>query len=149
MDARLQLHSIQSGFILATSTLDTRLYQTMTSRRMPDSLTELAQQLDQFAMERDWKQFHSPKNLASALVVEAGELLEHFQWITEAQSRELTPAKLDAVGAELSDVLLYLIQLSTALGIDPIAAAQAKLQLNALKYPIDRAHGTSKKYNEL
>lgn len=100
-------------------------------------------------MERDWKQFHSPKNLASALVVEAGELLEHFQWITEAQSRELTPAKLDAVGAELSDVLLYLIQLSTALGIDPIAAAQAKLQLNALKYPIDRAHGTSKKYNEL
>jgi NTP pyrophosphatase (non-canonical NTP hydrolase) len=121
----------------------------MTSSSMPDSLTELAQQLEQFAKARDWQQFHSPKNLASALVVEAGELLEHFQWMTEVQSRELTPEKREAVGAEVSDVLLYLIQLSTALDIDPIAAAQAKLRVNALRYPVDRARGTSKKYDEL
>ena len=116
---------------------------------MPDSLRDLAQQLDRFAKDRDWQQFHSPKNLASALVVEAGELLEHFQWLTEAQSRALTPEKRDAVGAEVADVLLYLIQLTTALGVDPIVAAQAKLQLNELKYPVDLARGTSKKYDEL
>jgi dCTP diphosphatase len=116
---------------------------------MPDSLAELAQQLHRFAQERDWQQFHSPKNLASALAVEAGELLEHFQWMTEAQSRELTPEQREAVGTEVSDVLLYLVQLSTALGIDPIAAAQAKLRTNALKYPVDRARGTSKKYDEI
>jgi NTP pyrophosphatase (non-canonical NTP hydrolase) len=116
---------------------------------MTDSLRNLAQQLDQFARDRDWKQFHSPKNLASALVVEAGELLEHFQWMTEAQSRELAPDKREAVAAEMADVLLYLIQLAAALGVDPIAAAQAKLKLNELKYPVDRARGNSKKYDEL
>ena len=116
---------------------------------MTDSLRDLAQQLDQFAKDRDWQQFHSPKNLASALVVEAGELLEHFQWLTEAQSRALSPEKRDAVGAEVADVLLYLIQLASALRVDPIAAAQAKLKLNELKYPVDRAHGNSKKYDEL
>ena len=116
---------------------------------MTDSLRDLARQLDQFARDRDWQQFHSPKNLASALVVEAGELLEHFQWLTEQQSRELGPEKRDAVAAELADVLLYLTQLATALGIDPIAAAQTKLKLNALKYPVDRARGSSKKYDEL
>ena len=116
---------------------------------MTDSLQDLARQLDEFAQARDWQQFHSPKNLASALVVEAGELLEHFQWMTEAQSRALPPEKRDTVGAELADVLLYLIQLASALGIDPIAAAQAKLKLNAQKYPADLARGTSKKYDEL
>lgn len=116
---------------------------------MTDSLRDLAHELDRFATERDWQQFHSPKNLASALVVEAGELLEHFQWITEEQSRALTPEKRATVGAELADVLLYLIQLATALGIDPIAAAEAKLKLNALRYPVDRARGTNKKYDEL
>ena len=115
----------------------------------PDSLHNLTVQLVQFAEDRDWQQFHSPKNLASALVVEAGELLEHFQWMTEAQSRALPPEKRDAVGAEVADVLLYLLQLSTALGIDPIEAAQAKLQLNARKYPVDLARGNNKKYDEL
>jgi NTP pyrophosphatase (non-canonical NTP hydrolase) len=114
-----------------------------------DTLQTLAQQLQDFALERDWQQFHSPKNLAAALSVEAGELLEHFQWLTEEQSRALTPEKREAVGAELADVLLYLIQLASALGIDPVAAAQAKLQLNAVKYPVDRARGNSKKYDEL
>lgn len=116
---------------------------------MPDSLNELSQQLQHFAQARDWQQFHSPKNLASALVVEAGELLEHFQWLTEEQSRTLPADKRDAVAAEVADVLLYLVQVSTALGIDPVAAAQAKMKLNALKYPADLARGTSKKYDEL
>ena len=116
---------------------------------MTDSLREIAQRLDQFAKDRDWQQFHSPKNLASALIVEAGELLEHFQWMTDEQSRELAPEKRDAVAAEAADVLLYLIQLTSALGIDPIAAAKAKLKLNEVKYPIDRARGSSRKYDEL
>lgn len=116
---------------------------------MSDSLRELSQQLDLFARERDWHQFHSPKNLASALTVEAGELLEHFQWLTEEQSRALTPEKTQAVGEEVADVLFYLIQLANALGIDPVAAAQVKLQLNAQKYPVDRARGSAKKYNEI
>lgn len=116
---------------------------------MTDSLQGLARQLAEFARERDWQQFHSPKNLASALVVEAGELLEHFQWMPEAQSRSLSSEKCDAVGAEVADVLLYLIQLSSALGIDPVAAAQAKLKLNAQRYPVALARGSSKKYDEL
>ncbi len=116
---------------------------------MADSLRELAEQLDRFALDRDWQQFHSPKNLASALVVEAGELLEHFQWMTEEQSRQLTSERRDAVGAELADVLLYLVQLAAALRIDPLAAAQAKLKVNEEKYPVDRARGNSRKYDEL
>lgn len=116
---------------------------------MPDSLSTLADELTRFAAERDWQQFHSPKNLAAALIVEAGELLEHFQWLTEEQSRSLTPEKRDAVGAELADVLLYLIQLASVLGIDPVAAARAKLELNALKYPVELARGSSRKYDEL
>ena len=116
---------------------------------MPDTLESLARQLEQFANDRDWAQFHSPKNLASALTVEAAELLEHFQWMTEAQSRVLSEEKRRAVGAEVADVLLYLIQLAGALGIDPITAAQDKLKLNAQKYPVDRARGNSKKYDEL
>ena len=116
---------------------------------MSDSLQALAQELAQFARDRDWQQFHSPKNLASALVVESAELLEHFQWLTEDQSRQLEPAKRDAVAAELADVLLYLLQLSTALGVDLVAAAQAKLKANAMKYPVHLAKGSSKKYDEL
>ena len=116
---------------------------------MTDTLEDLAQQLRQFAKARDWQQSHSPKNLASALIVEAGELLEHFQWMTDEQSRDLPPQKRDAVAAEAADVLLYLIQLTSVLGIDPIAAAQGKLKLNELKYPVDRARGSSKKYDEL
>jgi NTP pyrophosphatase (non-canonical NTP hydrolase) len=116
---------------------------------MTDSLRQLAQQLEQFAQERDWKPFHSPKNLASALVVEAGELLEHFQWMTEAQSTRLSAEQQAEVGAEIADVLLYLIQLASAVGVDPIAAAQAKMQLNAHRYPVDRARGNSKKYDAL
>ena len=116
---------------------------------MSDSIEGLARALQHFATDRDWGRFHSPKNLASALVVEAGELLEHFQWLTEEQSRDLPESSRSAVAAEAADVLLYLIQLCTTLEIDPIAAAQEKLRINAEKYPVERSRGTSKKYDQL
>lgn len=114
-----------------------------------DSLRGLAADMARFAEERDWGQFHSPKNLASALVVEAGELLEHFQWMTEAQSAALAAEKRDAVAGEIADVLLYLVRLADVLGIDPVAAARAKMALNASRYPVERSRGTSAKYDEL
>nr|WP_235972949.1 nucleotide pyrophosphohydrolase [Luteimonas sp. MC1895] len=102
-----------------------------------------------FADERDWGQFHSPKNLAVSLSLEAAEVLEHFQWLTEAQSRTLDDARRQAVAHEIADVLLYLLQLSDRLGIDPMQAAREKLALNAERYPADKARGTSRKYTEL
>lgn len=116
---------------------------------MNDSLNQLAQRLQAFAQARDWGQFHSPKNLASALIVEAGELLEHFQWLTEDQSRNLDAAKKQEVAFEMADVLLYLIQMGNELGVDLVEAAQRKVVLNEQKYPVEQAKGSSKKYNEL
>jgi NTP pyrophosphatase (non-canonical NTP hydrolase) len=105
--------------------------------------------LRRFAAERDWDQFHSPKNLAAALTVEAAELLEHFQWLTEEQSRSLPEDKRIAVSHELADVFLYLLQIADKLQIDLVAAAEQKLELNASKYPAAQARGTSRKYSEL
>ena len=116
---------------------------------MSTDLQQLQAELRQFAQDRDWNQFHSPKNLATALSVEAAELLEHFQWLTEEQSRTLPQDRLDQIGEEIADVLLYLAQLSDKLGIDPMEAAKRKLLRNAEKYPVDRAKGSSKKYTEL
>ena len=116
---------------------------------MTDPLDALAARLRQFAAERHWDQFHSPKNLASALSVEAAELLEHFQWLTEDESRRLPADKQEAVAQEAADVLLYLIQLADKLGIDLVAAAERKLEINRQKYPVDAARGTSRKYTEL
>jgi len=112
---------------------------------MSDSLAQLAQALQRFAAERDWGQFHAPKNLASALVVEAAELLEPFQWLTEAQSRDLPPDTKEAVAQEMADVLLYLVQLSTALDVDLIDAAQRKMVINARKYPVAQVKGSAQK----
>ena len=112
-------------------------------------LEELREKLRKFAAERDWDQFHSPKNLASALSVEAGELLEIFQWLTEEQSRALTPEMKAAVSDEIADVLLYLVRLGDKLGIDLADAARRKLAANAKKYPVDKARGSNKKYTEL
>ena len=114
-----------------------------------NDLQSLTQSLRDFAQARDWEQFHSPKNLASALSVEAAELLEHFQWMTEAQSRTLDADKTAQVAAEAADVLLYLLQLCDKLGIDLAVAAHAKLLVNGEKYPVALAQGSSKKYTEL
>lgn len=116
---------------------------------MNDEIQALQAALRAFADEREWEQFHSPKNLAAALSVEAAELLEHFQWLTDEQSRSLPETKRKAIAEEVADVFLYLLQLSDKLGIDPLEAAGRKLQLNAIKYPAERAKGTSKKYSEL
>ena len=106
---------------------------------------ELRNHLREFAEARDWDQFHSPKNLAMALAGEAGEVLEHFQWLTESQSRELPPDVRDAVALELADVLLYLVRLADQLGIDLPAAAERKIGLNAAKYPADAVRGSARK----
>lgn len=106
-----------------------------------DSLDALAARLCAFAEARDWQPFHSPKNLASALIVEAGELLEHFQWLTEDQSRALDDARKDEVAAEMADVLLYLVQLASALQVDLVAAAQRKIEVNERRFPVTGAGG--------
>ena len=100
-----------------------------------NSLDELACRLRVFADERDWEGFHSPKNLASALIVEAAKLLEHFQWLTQEQSRHLSPTAKAEVAHEIADVLIYLTRLADQLGIDMLAAASEKMAINARKYP--------------
>lgn len=100
-----------------------------------NSLEELARELRRFAGERQWETFHSPKNLAAALIVEAAELLEHFQWLTQEQSRELPPATKTAVAHEMADVLIYLTRMADQLQIDLLAAVSEKMAINALKYP--------------
>ena len=113
------------------------------------TLEELAGRLRAFAEERDWEQFHSPKNLSMALAVEAAELLEHFQWLTEQESLALPPARRAAVAEELADVFIYLIRLADRLGIDLLEAAGAKMAKNAVRYPVAKSRGHKKKYSEL
>ena len=112
-------------------------------------LDDLAGVLRKFADERDWGQFHSPKNLAIALNVEAAELLEEFQWLTEEQSRQPYQERLKRIKDEISDVMIYLVLLSDHLSIDPMAAAFEKIEKNREKYPAEKARGSAKKYTEL
>lgn len=114
-----------------------------------DSLETLRVQLAQFAAERDWEQFHNPKNLAMAVAGEAGELIEHFQWLTPEEAANLPPATRDEVALECADVLLFLVRLADRLGIDLAQAAQKKLVLNAKKYPVEKARGKATKYDKL
>jgi dCTP diphosphatase len=113
------------------------------------TLNHLKLQLRKFAAHRDWDQFHSPKNLASALSVEAAELLEPFQWLTEEQSRNLPPEKMQAVRKELADVLIYLVRLADKLDVDLLRAAGEKIAENAKKYPVEKAKGSTRKYSDL
>jgi len=108
-------------------------------------LVALDDAVRRFAEERDWHQFHTPKNLASALIVEAAELLEHYQWLTPEQSAALAPAGRDAVAREMADVFIYLLRLAQVQGIDLLAAAEAKLADNARRYPVERSRGSSAK----
>ena len=118
---------------------------------MPDSdrLEALQAKLRAFVAERDWDQFHTPKNLAMALVAEAGELVEHFQWLTPEQSAQLPAGTKAEVELEIADVLLFLLRLCDKLGIDPVSAAGKKLVLNAERYPVAKARGKATKYNKL
>jgi len=109
---------------------------------------KLLEQIRIFRQEREWDQFHSPKNLSMALMVEAGELAEHFQWLTQEQSRNLPPDKLAEVQDEIGDVLIYLANLCDKLAIDPLEAAHAKLKKNCEKYPALKLRGKAKKPRE-
>ncbi|WP_019569784.1 nucleotide pyrophosphohydrolase [Thioalkalivibrio sp. ALE11] len=120
-----------------------------TESRTSTELDDLAGRLEAFVRERDWEQFHSPKNLSMALAGEAGELIEHFQWLTEERSRELSDAEREAVQAEIADVQIYLLLLARGLGIDVVQAANEKLTVNEQKYPVDKARGSARKYTDL
>lgn len=123
-----------------------------------DSLKTLTNKLREFAAVRDWDQFHSPKNLSMALIVEAAELVEHFQWLTEEQTRQLCRSlaegketlhkKHQEIAYELADIFIYLIRIADKLGVDLVQTAEEKIVLNEKKYPIEKAKGSAKKYNE-
>jgi dCTP diphosphatase len=113
-----------------------------------DSLDTLRQHLREFAAARAWERFHTPKNLAMALSVEAAELLEPFQWLTPEQSQNLSPEQLEAVRQEIADVLIYLTRLADLLDIDLLQAATDKLVINARKYPAASVYGNAIKYSE-
>ena len=115
--------------------------------RQSRTIGELENEVRRFAQARDWEQFHTPKNLAMALAVEAAELLEHFQWATPADSARLPATKKRAVAQEIADVLIYLVRLSDVLGIDALSAAFSKITVNARKYPVSRARGSAVKYS--
>ena len=121
------------------------------SANTPDADTFLVirDALRRFAAERDWDQFHSPKNLAAALCVEAAELLEHFQWLTDDASKLLSAGQLEKVQEEMADVLLYLIRLADKLDVNLLEAAARKIEINSRNYPPDKARGSSRKYTEL
>ncbi len=113
-----------------------------------DSLETLRDCLRIFADERDWNKFHTPKNLSMALIAEAAELIEHFQWVEGDSSHVLEDTTRLAVEQELADILIYLVRISDKLGIDLLQAAEAKIEINAKKYPADKVRGSSKKYTE-
>jgi NTP pyrophosphatase (non-canonical NTP hydrolase) len=119
-----------------------------------DSKTTVAQLKDlvlAFARERDWEQFHAPKNLSMAMAAEAAELMEHFLWASPGESRAIAadPAKRARIAEELADVAIYALEFANATGLDLAAAIGAKIEANARKYPVEKARGRSAKYTEL
>ena len=120
----------------------------MTIHNNTDSLLSLIGRINSFVEERDWAQFHSPKNLAMAMIVEAAEVVEHFQWMSEQESRDLDEPTKEKVGQELSDTLVYLLRIAEVCGIDLIAAANKKIDLNAQKYPVEKCKGSNAKYTD-
>lgn len=113
-----------------------------------DGFQALILRLRQFAADRDWDRFHSPKNLAMALTGEAGELAAEFQWLTETESQELDPERMVRVQQEAADVLIYLVRLADKLQFDLLCAANEKIEHNSRKYPADQVRGSARKYNE-
>ena len=115
---------------------------------MKDSLENLRARINAFVAEREWAQFHTPKNLAMAMIVEAAELVEQFQWDTPSESQQLSPEKREAVAHELADTFVYLLRLAEVLEIDLIEATNQKIDLNAQKYPVEQAKGSNVKYTK-
>ena len=106
----------------------------------------LKEKIRKFVADRDWDQYHTPKNLSMALIAECGELVEHFQWLTEAESADIPPEGLEEISHEIADVFVYLLRLSDKLGIDMVEAVNRKMLLNEEKYPADEVRGSAKKY---
>ena len=115
---------------------------------MADALRTLQERLAAFAAARDWEQFHSPKNLAMALSVEAAELVEEFQWLTDEQSRNLDADRRERVRLELADVFIYLLRMADRLDVDLLRAAADKIALNEQKYPAEHVRGQARKYTD-
>lgn len=115
------------------------------------TIAELKTRLLAFVRERDWEQFHTPKNLSMALAAETGELMEHFLWATPEQSHAIAnePAKRSKIADELADVVIYALEFANITGLDVAAAIEAKMAANAKKYPVEKARGRSDKYTEL
>jgi NTP pyrophosphatase (non-canonical NTP hydrolase) len=116
---------------------------------MADSLAELQNAIDAFVEERNWAQFHTPKNVAMGIAIEAAEIMEHFFWCTGEESYSLPKEKRAEVANEIGDVLIYLLRLGQVLDMDIIAAARDKLVVNAEKYPVGKAKGRATKYVDL
>ncbi len=112
-------------------------------------ITEILQEIRSFRDERDWMQFHNPKDLAAAISIESSELLELFLWKTDEQTERELDSKRDAIADEIADIAIYLFELADNLGIELFGAMQSKLQKNAAKYPVDKAKGSSRKYTDL
>ncbi len=113
-----------------------------------DSLKALNARLSRFARERNWEQFHSPKNLVMALIAECAELVEHFQWLSEAQSLDLSPAKKEEIALEMADILIYLVRCSDRLDIDLLEATRRKIQINEERYPVHKVYGDARRASE-
>ena len=116
---------------------------------MSSELEEIKLRLREFAKERDWDQFHSPKNFSMALIVECAELVEHFQWLTDEKSKHLPEETLDEVSLEMADIMIYLIRLADKLDVDLLETVERKMTLNAIKYPVKKSKGLATKYNKL
>jgi NTP pyrophosphatase (non-canonical NTP hydrolase) len=116
---------------------------------MSTELETIKIRLREFAKERDWDQFHSPKNFSMALIVECAELVEHFQWLTDEQSKRLPEETLDEVSLEMADIMIYLIRLADKLDVDLLKTVNRKMELNAIKYPVEKSKGLATKYNKL
>ncbi len=114
-----------------------------------DEIKKITERIKEFRDERDWKQFHDPKNVAISIMLEASELLEHFQWKTKAEVEDFIQNNRESVQDEIADIAMYLFELADNLGIDLIDAMEKKLKKNAAKYPVSKAKGTHKKYNQL
>ncbi len=116
---------------------------------MSEELNDIKHRLREFAKERDWDQFHSPKNFSMALIVECAELVEHFQWLSDEQSKRLPDETLEEVSLEMADIMIYLIRLADKLDVDLIESVHKKMKLNAIKYPVDKSKGLATKYSKL
>ena len=115
---------------------------------MSDTIDQLNERLRRFARDRDWEKFHSPKNLSMALIAEAAELVEHFQWLSQKDSESLPQEKLEEVRMELADIQIYLMRIAERLGVDLLAAAEEKMAINEERYPVDKVKGSARRASE-